>query len=66
MSPHQSTKAASFFENRLLDYKQAAELLGVSESYLRRLKSRGVVPFVELSNRCIRFRFSSLNEWVQK
>lgn len=55
-----------FFENQLLSYKQAAQYLSVSESYLRRLKSRGLIPFVLVSDRGIRFRVSSLNQWVEE
>ena len=56
----------SFFENQLLNYKQAASYLSVSESYLRRLKSRGNVPHVFIGSRGVRFRVSSLNRWIEK
>lgn len=54
------------FENQLLDYKQAAQYLGICESYLRRLKSNGKIPFVSIGTRAIRFRVSSLDSWTQK
>jgi excisionase family DNA binding protein len=53
-------------ENQLLNYKQAAKYLSVSESYLRKLKARGLVPHVFVGNRGVRFRVSSLNSWVSK
>lgn len=56
----------SFFDNQLLTYKQAARYLAVSAPYLRRLKSKGVVPFVQVGDRGIRFRVSSLNRWIEK
>ena len=54
------------FENQLLSYKQAAQYLSISEAYLRRLKAQRKVPFVQLSLRGIRFRVSSLNQWIEK
>ncbi len=54
------------FENQLLNYKQAAQYLSVSEAYLRRLKARGHIPFVLVSDRGIRFRVSSLNQWIEE
>ena len=55
-----------FFDKQLLNYKQAAQYLSISESYLRRLKSKGLVPCVLVSDRGIRFRVSSLNHWIEK
>ncbi len=55
-----------FFENQLINYKQAAQYLSVSEVYLRKLKARGKIPYVPLGDRGVRFRVKSLNEWVEK
>ncbi len=55
-----------FFENQLLSYKQAAQYLSVSEPYLRRLKSQGLIPFVLVGDRAVRFRVSSLNQWIEE
>ena len=52
-----------FFEN-LLNYKQAAQYLGISESYLRRLKAQGKMPWVPIGNRGVRFSINSLNRWI--
>lgn len=57
---------ASFFENQLLTYKQAAEYLSVCESYLRRLKAKGQIAYVAIGSRSVRFRVVSLNRWVEK
>jgi excisionase family DNA binding protein len=55
-----------FFENQLLSYKQAAQYLSVSEAYLRKLKAKGHIPFVLVGDRAVRFRVSSLNQWVEE
>jgi excisionase family DNA binding protein len=55
-----------FFDNQLITYKEAAQYLGVSESYLRRLKSQGKMPWVPIGNRSVRFRVSSLNKWIEE
>ena len=62
----QQCQLVSFFENQLLSYKQAAQYLSLSEAYLRRLKARGHIPFVLVSDRGIRFRVSSLNKWIEE
>jgi excisionase family DNA binding protein len=56
----------SIFENQLLTYEQAARVLSVSESYLRRLKARREIPSVLVGNRAVRFRVCSLNRWIEK
>lgn len=66
---HSGNSTLAFFENQLLSYKQAAQYLGISEVYLRRLKSmgptKGGVPYVQVGDRGIRFRISSLNKWIE-
>jgi len=59
-------EAVKFFENQLITYKQAAQYLGLSVPYLRRLKSKGLIPFVQVGDRGVRFRVSSLNHWIEK
>lgn len=61
-----SDHGPQLFENQLLTYKQAAQYLSLSESYLRRLKSKSLIPFVLVSDRGVRFRVSSLNHWIEK
>ncbi|WP_413569177.1 helix-turn-helix domain-containing protein [Bdellovibrio sp. HCB117] len=51
------------FDNQLFSYKEAARYLRLSEVYLRKLKAKGKIPFVEVG-RGIRFRVSSLNAWI--
>jgi excisionase family DNA binding protein len=55
-----------FFENRLLNYKQAATYLGISISYLRELKANREVSHVCIGARAIRFRVSALDSFVKK
>ena len=49
------------FENQLVSYKEASRYLGISEPYLRRLKSQGKISFVQIGSRGVRFKVSSLN-----
>ncbi len=55
-----------FFENQLLNYKQAAQYLGISTPYLKRLKRTGQIPYVIVGDRAVRFRVSSLNRWIDE
>jgi excisionase family DNA binding protein len=61
-----STAAQPFFENQLLSYKETARYLKISEPYLRRLKTQGKIPFVQVSRRGVRFKLSSLDKWVEE
>lgn len=65
-TPGQFQAEAMFFDNQLLSYSEAAKYLSVSESYLRRLKAKGKIPFVPVGNRAVRFRVGSLNHWIEK
>ena len=58
--------ARQFFENQLVNYKQAAKYLSVSVSYLRRLKANRRIPYVVIGARGVRFRVSSLNRWTNE
>ena len=62
----QSRDEMSFFDGRLLTYKEAASYLSLSESYLRRLKKKKQIGCVCIGNRGVRFRLSTLNSWVEK
>ena len=59
-------KPDSLYENQLLDYKQSARYLSLSESYLRRLKKQGKVPYVLFGSRGVRFRVAALNRWIRE
>ena len=56
----------AFFENQLLNYKQTAQYLSLSEPYLRRLKAQGELPYVIVGGRAVRFRVSSLDKWIEE
>lgn len=56
----------TLFDNQLLSYRDAAKYLGISESYLRRLKGRNQISFVPMGNRGVRFRVMSLNRWIER
>ena len=64
--PYDLPREKQFIENQLLNYKQAAKYLSVSESYLRKLKAKGILPHVFIGSRGIRFRVNSLNRWIEK
>ena len=63
----ESNPVSQLFENliSLLNYKQAAQCLGISEPYLRRLKSAGEIPWVPIGRRGVRFSLESLNAWIR-
>ena len=48
----------------LLNYQQAAELLGLSENTLRKYVSCRVIPFVKIG-RSVRFNPSELSSWIE-
>ena len=60
------TEQVPLFDNQLLNYKQTAQYLSLSEPYLRKLKARGELPFVIVGGRAVRFRVSSLNRWIEE
>jgi excisionase family DNA binding protein len=56
----------TIIENQLLKYRQAAQYLGISESYLRRLKRMGKIKFVQVGKRAVRFSLGSLKAWIAR
>lgn len=56
---------ASLFDRQLLTYSQAARYLGISAAYLKKLKARGAVPYVQIGD-LVRFRVASLDRWIQR
>lgn len=65
-TPSQFQYRVQFFDNRLLNYSEAAEYLSISESYLRRLKAENQISFVQIGSRGVRFRVASLNRFIEK
>jgi predicted DNA-binding transcriptional regulator AlpA len=50
----------------LLNTRQAAKLISVSDRMLEGMRSRGGGPtYVEVSAKCIRYRYSDLVEWIE-
>jgi excisionase family DNA binding protein len=49
----------------LLDYRGAAEFIGLSEFTLRRYVSHRKIPFVKLGEKAVRFEPSQLISWVE-
>ena len=54
-------------EQNLLTTKQAAVMLGVSESFLERDRWAGAkIPFVKLGNRAVRYRGEDVQAYVSQ
>ena len=52
--------------DRLLTIKEVSELTGLAVGTLYHFVSQKRIPVVRLSNRCIRFRLSSLQRWFEE
>ena len=63
---YRTVQPTAIFENQLFSYKEAARYLSISETYLRRLKSKGKISFVAIGTRGIRFKVSALTRWVNQ
>jgi len=50
---------------KLLNERQAAELLGISSRHLFALRKRGEVPFIKLGGRVL-YSPSALQRWVEQ
>ena len=51
--------------DRLLTIKEVSELTQLAVGTLYRLSSEQRIPTVHLSRRCIRFRLSDLQRWIE-
>lgn len=49
----------------LLDYREAADFIGLSEYTLRRYVSMGKIAHVKLGSKLVRFEPDSLRRWVE-
>ncbi len=49
---------------KLLDYQEAADLLGVRRGTLYAWVSQKRLPFIRFSGRCVRFEEAALLAWV--
>lgn len=61
--PHEGTKAKDVVRP-LLDIRAAAERLGCSERFVRRLVQERRIPFVKLGGTRVRFLNSDLDHWI--
>jgi len=52
--------------DRLLTIREVAELTRLAVGTIYRLASEQKIPVVHLSRRCIRFRLSSLERWIEE
>ena len=53
------------FPDRLLSPRDAAEMLGVSVSALTHYRNEGLIPFVRLKDRVIRFSLRDLMQYLE-
>lgn len=52
---------------KLVDTKEAAEILGVSHFFLERDRWAGAkIPFIQVGDRAVRYRLSDLQDYVNK
>ena len=50
----------------LMTVVEVAELTGFAEGTLRHWVSQKRIPFVRISNRCVRFRKEDIQRWIAK
>lgn len=51
-------------EKRVLNFKEACELLGFAPSYLYKLTSAGIVPYSKPNGKTLFFSKEKLEEWM--
>lgn len=51
-------------DKEYLTFKQTAEFLGLSESYLYRLTSSQQIPFYRPMGKKIYFKINEVNDWI--
>ena len=61
--PHELTRAKDI-DNPLLDIRAAADKLGCSERFVRRLVQERRIPFIKLGGTKVRFLDSDLDHWI--
>lgn len=52
-------------EKILLTVAEVSKLTGFNEGTLRHWISEGRIPFIRISLRCVRFRRSDIEEWLE-
>lgn len=65
-SVQQSPEHSDEVADGLMTIREAAAYLRLSVGGLYHLTSRGLVPCVRLSRRCLRFRKSQLDEFIEQ
>ena len=63
LKPHEETNL-KFVSRPLLDIRGAANLLGCSERFVRRLVQERRVPFIKLGGTRVRFAETDLDHWL--
>lgn len=52
-------------QDRLMNVREVAELLGLSPGTIYHLASQRRIPVVRLSARCLKFRHSEILAWIE-
>lgn len=50
----------------LMNYKQVAEFLGLSEGTVKNYVCSGFIPHIRLSSRLVRFRRKDIDAWLDE
>src|SRR5690349_17807240 len=62
----EAKKGVSEAPDRLMNIREAAQLMSLSPGSVYHYVSQGRIPVVRLSSRCIRFRRSDLLKWWER
>jgi excisionase family DNA binding protein len=61
--PHEVTRVTDIVHH-LLDIRAAADRMGCSERFVRRLVQERRIPFIKLAGTKVRFMNSDLDHWI--
>lgn len=50
---------------KLLDVSQVCEITKLKKTTIYSLISKGLIPVIKLSGRCVRFRSSDIESWIE-
>ncbi|PTX95081.1 hypothetical protein DB345_12350 [Spartobacteria bacterium LR76] len=50
----------------LIDIKEVAARMNVSVRHVNTLKAQGLIPFIKLSSKCVRYRWSDVEKALEE
>jgi len=56
---------AAYIDPLMIDAKRLAQLLGVSESFVRKMDRAGKIPCPQKIGSCVRWRLDEIQAWVR-